>query len=116
MRVGEETKRAYCRAMRWRQNPFAGLRWFTRDSGGCWVLVSRHWPHMLCWSWLVRLSFRSRGSDQRWWSAHRTKHNGGGGCWVRFGFGELAFHWQTYWIARNEAELLAFIASEGVAS
>lgn len=33
-------------------NPFAGLR--VRWNGGL-PSLSRHWPHLLCWSWLLAL-------------------------------------------------------------
>jgi hypothetical protein len=33
--------------------PFAGLKMFSRTSGRSIIIVSRHWPHLLCWQWLL---------------------------------------------------------------
>jgi hypothetical protein len=33
--------------------PFAGLKMFRRTSGRSVIIISRHWPHLLCWQWLL---------------------------------------------------------------
>jgi hypothetical protein len=38
-----------------RRNPFAGLRFFHRQ-GNRLTIASRHWPHLLCWDWLLDVS------------------------------------------------------------
>jgi hypothetical protein len=85
------------------RHPFAGLRWFTRDSGGGLNIVSRHWPHMLCWSWLLSWHWpdRRKGEGSRW-RPFVYRHNGGG--WASAG--PFRLHWQNYdWmISRNHAE------------
>ena len=76
------------------RNPFAGLRCLTRDSGGGLIIISRHWPHMLCWSWSVSWRWPDGGKSgtHHKWGFHRSIHNGGG--WVVGG--PLWLHWQTY--------------------
>ena len=47
---------AWDRAKR-RANPIAGLRFFqSTSSGRCVNVASRHWPHLLCWQWLLTWS------------------------------------------------------------
>jgi hypothetical protein len=36
------------------RHPFAGLVFWTLCSDGQRMLVSQHYPHLLCWSWMVR--------------------------------------------------------------
>lgn len=55
---------AWDRGWKRRLGPTAGLAFWTRtNTPGCWNLVSRHWPHKLCWDWLVSLSVRQRRND-----------------------------------------------------
>lgn len=49
--VNNDKLRAFDRERR-RRAPLAGLRFFQRTSSAGWfLLVSRHWPHRLCWDW-----------------------------------------------------------------
>ncbi len=42
------------RKLGWR----AGLKFFSKTSSPrSWTLVSRHWPHLLCWDWSVWAGF-----------------------------------------------------------
>lgn len=50
-------------------NPFAGLTFWTRDSAGRRMIASRHYPHLLCWSWSLRVIKPNR--------AHGAHHDGG---------------------------------------
>lgn len=46
----EAWDRACKRLYGWR----GGLKLFAKtNEPGSWVIVSRHWPHLLCWSWSV---------------------------------------------------------------
>lgn len=47
--------RACRKQLGWR----AGLRFFRKsNTERSWVLASRHWPHLLCWSWSLWGGFR----------------------------------------------------------
>lgn len=57
----------------WRYALFAGLRFNAKNSDGSRTLVSRHWPHRLCWSWSLRYAsdvkdFRTM--RRRWFLLH----------------------------------------------
>lgn len=66
------------------RNPFAGLVFFERVNDGSLNIVSRHWPHLLCWSWLLNWDGRR---PWRWIPGchFRTAQ------WARF-----FFTWQHY--------------------
>ena len=88
------------------RNPFAGLRGPRRNSGGDLILLSRHWPHLLCWSWTV-LWMREGG---RRVGGYRNPH-GGGVAW----FGPLRLSWQAYdWMVSSrpdvEADAIAYVS------
>jgi hypothetical protein len=81
------------------RHPFAGLRWFARDSGGWMIVVSRQWPHLSCWSWLLSYHWPERHKGERFqWKPWRIGNQAG--------WGPLRFHWQNYdWmISRDHAE------------
>ena len=45
-----------------KQNRWKGIKWFTKtNSSGYYNLVSRHYPHQLCWSWILSLHFKGYG-------------------------------------------------------
>lgn len=55
----ETWDRKWKRRYGWR----GGLRFFSKtNTPGRWVIVSRHWPHLLCWSWSVSAGFCRRPS------------------------------------------------------
>lgn len=72
------------------RRPFAGLRFFYRDSGGGLILCSRHWPHLLCWSWIIRWQTDSGISHRPWWRVGRVPHN------KIFDIGPVKVVWQGY--------------------
>jgi hypothetical protein len=76
------------------RNPFAGLHWFSRCSDDAPMIVARHYPHLLCWSWSI--TWRPHGP--LW--VHFMRHNCGGNAWI----GSLCFDWQNYRIRRTESE------------
>lgn len=39
-------------------NQLAGLRLLFGHSRGSIILACRHWPHLLCWQWMLRLEWR----------------------------------------------------------
>lgn len=97
MRATDETLWLFKdRARRWSfwrkvRNPFAGLTFWTWDSGGGLQLACRHWPHLMCWSWI--LSWRwpdGKGGEHHHWGIWHHRHNIGG--W--FVVGPLWFSWQ----------------------
>lgn len=52
--------RAQRRKLGWR----AGLAFWTKTNvPGSRVLISRHWPHLLCWSWAVWVGGHRKGFD-----------------------------------------------------
>lgn len=78
----------------------AGLKWFERLPNGRIMLVSRHWPHRLCWSWFIDLS-RIRtdlGYPRKFgFVASRLARQVRVALWSH----ELAFHWQHSWWMAN---------------
>jgi uncharacterized protein YdaU (DUF1376 family) len=55
--------KAWDRAQRTRLGFFSGLKfWGTTNTPGSRVLLSRHWPHRLCWDWSIWVGLH-RGAD-----------------------------------------------------
>ena len=46
-----------------RSRPFAGLKFGERCSDGSINLAARHWPHLLCWQWV--LNWKLYRADER---------------------------------------------------
>lgn len=58
----EKWDRAWRDRLGWR----AGLSVFRKTSGDRhWNLLSRHWPHRLCWSWIISASLPRSGEGAR---------------------------------------------------
>jgi hypothetical protein len=78
---------------------FAGLRLSKTNTGG--VAFSRHWPHLLCWTWSVWLQpwrgAKWDGAPRLHW--YRLGNNGGGQIGLSLWFVTLGYHWQSYRIA-----------------
>lgn len=78
---------------------FAGLRWFERVQDGRLLLISRHWPHRLCWSWFADISRikTELGYCRKFaFSISRVAHQARLSLWSH----EIAFHWQrsSWWM------------------
>lgn len=73
-----------------RARPFAGLAFFQPTNvKGSVVLVSRHWPDSITWSWSVW--WRSKfGSPKARWPVFAYTTNSGGNVV----FGPIELHWQ----------------------
>lgn len=98
--------RRWSRRRKWR-HPFAGLAFFRRTSDPTVTdLVSRHWPHLMCWSW--GLSWHRQKGDERYgWRPIRL----GNSILVW----RLRLSWQDYdWMVapQHEAEVSAIIAAQ----
>lgn len=88
------------------RNPFAGLRFFSRCSDGSALVVSRHWPHQLCWSWGLYWDWPARTP----WRGHFYRTNTGG-SWR---LGPFRWSWQNYddMVATSrEADVLSFVGA-----
>jgi hypothetical protein len=55
--------------------PFAGLKVFSRTSGGSLIIVSRHWPHLLCWQWLLDWVPYRTDERRRWFALYRQPNS-----------------------------------------
>lgn len=56
----DEWDSAWRKRLGWR----AGLKFFGKTNVPTrWVLVSRHWPHLLCWSWCLTVNTWRKGYD-----------------------------------------------------
>lgn len=44
--------------------PWRGLRFGRTNIGG--YSFSRHWPHLLCWSWTLQLTPHRKGFPRKW--------------------------------------------------
>jgi hypothetical protein len=90
------------------RNPFAGLRFVRRDSGGGLILVSRHWPHLLCWSWSL--------SWAGGWSFRRGRPRG----ICRYHIGPLHLSWQNYddmvGLGKAERSAAAYLSRRALAA
>jgi hypothetical protein len=54
------------------RNVFAGLKLFYSTSDGRIInLASRHWPHLLCWQWIVSWCRPFPGYEQQFFKLHR---------------------------------------------
>jgi hypothetical protein len=93
-------------AERARRGWLAGLSFWTKTNvKGERILLSRHWPHLLCWSWSIRVGWRNRSRPRRAFAflMHRR--------YKRFElslFGPfIEAHWQDYGhmaaVSRNDA-------------
>lgn len=95
--------------IRWHE----GLRFFERsmDESPRWLLASRHWPHILTWSWFIDYSPPRK---PRIWGFNRWSHNSGNGWWLSLGFlGRLSFHRQTTdWMVRQEYIIVNAVSDE----
>jgi hypothetical protein len=70
---------AWDRAHRAR-NIFAGLRLFYGTSDGRIInLASRHWPHLLCWQWIVSWCRPFPGYQRQFFRLHREGPGAAGG-------------------------------------
>lgn len=57
----EAWDRSWRKRLGWR----AGLNfWSKTNQDGARVLISRHWPHRLCWSWMVWVSRNRPGYEK----------------------------------------------------
>jgi hypothetical protein len=76
--------------------PLAGLSFSKTNTGG-WCF-SRHWPHLLCWSWAVWITpYRGpQYEGPRSFRAYRLGHNAGGQAGLTLWFFTLTAHWQSY--------------------
>lgn len=77
------------------KNPFAGLRGLRRyDNSRAYCIVSRHWPHLLCWSWLIQFQWPDGGKSglHHKWGIHKRVHPNGGGWFV---IGPFWLMWQA---------------------
>lgn len=75
-----------------------GLDFWKRDSGGALIIASRHWRHLLCWSWLIRWE-RFESKDRYWGPricAHRMSNPGTTTYTLWLWFGGLDFVRQKY--------------------
>lgn len=80
------------------RRPWAGLHGPRRDSGGGLTLLSRHWPHLLCWSWLI--AWQPRRADfgrKLCWRIGKLPHN------HVFDLGPFVVRWQTYGVMVSTA-------------
>lgn len=77
---------------RWKKlrRPFGGLHFFYRHSNGALCIASRHWPHLLCWSWVFVYDPCIRRGDGPFYC--RYDHNSGG--FIRVG--PYTYTWQNY--------------------
>jgi hypothetical protein len=62
-----------------KKNRFAGLCFFKKtQQEGDWIIASRHWPHLLCWSWGIHFYgyFQTRRYHPKlgYWSNGMKKH------------------------------------------
>lgn len=79
-----------------RKNYFAGLAFFNRTSSRlCFNIISRHWPHLLCWSWLISVDFGLPRSWMRFGFYHVNKRHFG----FRLPFMHIGFQSQPETIA-----------------
>lgn len=59
-----------------RAAPFAGLRLFERTSDRYrFSLASRHYPHLLCWQWLLEWQFTKPG-ERRFFCRYHSMFGG----------------------------------------
>lgn len=73
-----------------RARPFAGLRFFQRTNvKSAFVIVSRHWPDSITWSWSLWFYSKFWSAKALWPTFAYTTNSGGT---VRFGPFDL--HWQ----------------------
>lgn len=90
-----EEFRAWDRAMRKKYGYFAGVGWFRRTDREGYRSLSRHWPHMLCWSWQLWI-----GVDTPQFQVHVNRY-------YRFinldlAWARLRLSWQDYgWMAKK---------------
>lgn len=77
---------AWKRRLGWR----AGLSFWRRDSAGGLTIASRHWPHLLCWSWLVSWQRVPLGFRLGPWRFSRTMFG------LAFGRRQIVLHRQRY--------------------
>lgn len=68
-----------------------------------YVLVSRHWPHLLCWSWSLWITFyKPNASRYCWKPIIRMRQGGTKHLIFRFGLGEFRLVRQPYdWMIRD---------------
>jgi hypothetical protein len=74
----------------------AGLYWSRTNTGG-WAF-SRHWPHLLCWSWSLWISPHRTGFDGKrrffWLSLWQAKDPHGRVGLKLLWLGEISLSWQ----------------------
>lgn len=93
---------AWDRATRQRLGLLAGLTLMSKNNTGGYQVVSRHWPHKLCWDWTLGWHPHRPGYDDgcrrvffRWSHDYRV---GELGIW----FGTIRLAWQDYgYMARS---------------
>ena len=54
-----------------RARPFAGLAFFRPASDASTIIASRHWPHLLCWQWLLSWKPYRADETRRWLKLYR---------------------------------------------
>lgn len=75
------------------------LRFFKKtNSRWNYVLISQHWPHLLCWQWSLwwRPPLKTKDWFWFWWKSYRYP---GGGCWLSLSigpFGNFTYTRQAY--------------------
>lgn len=87
---------AWDRHMRRHQGWGAGLSFWKRDSGGGLIIAARHWPHLLCWQWL--LTWQARGSKREFFRVWKLGPGAAGGLHVGlrlFWLGQLVYQRQA---------------------
>lgn len=85
------------------RNPFAGLYGFSRtNTPGYFLIASRHWPHLLCWSWSLTFTTERPKS----WKPRASLQ------YRRIEWAWFALVWQPYgWMVQSwcEADAMAFV-------
>jgi hypothetical protein len=67
------------------RNPLAGLRFWVPTSDGRHLIATRHYPHLLCWSWSISARrINPASGTHHAGGVHLSRHNSGG---------HLVLHW-----------------------
>lgn len=114
MKLGRASLRLFPSALgRWSflrklRNPFAGLAFFTRCSDGGLNIVSRHWPHHLCWSWLIDFRWQP---PSKWRIGGYTNSGGSFHCVGPFALRRQNYDYMTA-LGRHADDAISFIERE----
>ena len=89
--------RAWSKREKRRQGWRAGLRLLSRINDHRFTIASRHWPHLLCWSWLLEWHRHRVGYDgrRRLFGFRYSRVAGQVSCKLLW-LGRVHFSWQTY--------------------